>query len=343
MISLAVLLAGVAKTESTSLGGLCTAKEAIRLTFVCSRFRMVPATKSKKPGRCNMKRAIQSLMCSLWVVVAFGQANAGLIYDNGVSNIDIDWVLLSYTGTGTGHQWQTADDFGLGAGPWRVDGATWSGTYLNDGDFLPTVGLTFDFNIMIFADNGGQPTGRPIDPIPGTAIAHRTATATGVDTGFGDIIADFSVSFDPIFLDGETDYWFVVAATGDFTFMWPDLEIGDAWLISSVQTGGNAAHGGTNFDNDWVTLTNQMDFGLFGAQIPEPDYALLLMLVCIGLVGFRQRRARVPLMIPSRVVCFVAAITHLATTKQNESGIRGAICRNCGAVGTASRKFREGT
>ena len=186
-----------------------------------------------------------------------------VIFDNAISTDVVNFVSASFVGDGTGAQQQTADDFILPADSpnWSVTGMTWAGSRLQfvGGSLaiLPTVGDEIEFDLLFFADDGSgtSPTGGPEDPVPGTAIAARRVTAVGQDIGRGTGFAGYDAVFEPVTLEGGTQYWVVPVARGGFT--WLGTGDGDAWCAAGILGGGNAAQGGTNLTATWTNLANK--------------------------------------------------------------------------------------
>lgn len=192
------------------------------------------------------------------------------IFDNDLTPAMINangFASMSFTNSMEGHQYQVADDFILpGDGSWSVDGARWTGVVANRWNLERIIGDTFDFDILILPDDNGRPSGTPQDTLPGTALAARHVQVTGMDNGVFKNAAEFRTSFDPIVLQGNTPYWIVIAAEGDFQFQESnESELGWAWLGEGGT--GNAWQGGADFQNDWLQQRRHQDFGLFGESL----------------------------------------------------------------------------
>src|SRR5436190_2060074 len=105
-----------------------------------------------------------------------------VIWDNG--NVGAgSTALSSQFDTAYPFQSQTADDFQFSAGMLVTD-VHWSGTYFNG---APLANPGPAFNIYIYADAGGKPTGGPGDP-SGTALAtYNTGVGGGNQTASGSL------------------------------------------------------------------------------------------------------------------------------------------------------------
>jgi len=122
---------------------------------------------------------------------------------------------------------QVADDFLLTNGPpncapqWLVTGIRWNGAYFNNSG--PTTDGNYDFNIIVYADNGtgASPTGGPGDPTE-TAVFIATFPNSAVNetptfVGFGLQRYRYSVELTTPFLaDAGAKYWLTVQSIGNF-------------------------------------------------------------------------------------------------------------------------------
>jgi len=230
------------------------------------------------------------------VVVGIPAAQATIIYDNGLTIGDplSDFNSFSFTSTLSPYnQFRVADDFSLGASPagWSLTGASWSGSLLEPGvAYHPVTGFDTVFDILIYSDSGGQPNAAPLDPVPGTAIAHRQVTVSGYEVGYGNLVAGYDASFAPVYLSGGTTYWLTIAPLGDYT--WDEGDgTGVGWSWWGRSGTGNAYQGGTEFlngaagSNGWYQQGRQQEFILSGTEIPEPTSLILLGLGGLALVA----------------------------------------------------------
>ncbi|MCA9147909.1 MAG: hypothetical protein KDA92_01355 [Planctomycetales bacterium] len=193
-----------------------------------------------------------------------------VIFDNGLTPADINgngMASFSFTNPVAGHQYQVADDFVLsGEGLWSVNGARWTGVVANGFELTRTIGDTLDFDILIFKDDDGRPTGTPQDMLPGTSIAARQVQATGMDNGVFNFAAEFQASFDPIVLDAGTPYWIVIAARDEYSFL-ESNQTGQGWAWLGEIDSGNAWQGGADYRDNWLQQQRHQDFGLFGTAL----------------------------------------------------------------------------
>ncbi len=126
---------------------------------------------------CTAKGAVITI--ALAIGLSATPASAVLLFSN---LFPLQFGSFSFTGTVTGNQLQVADDFTLASSSagWALAGARWYGTFIQPGlGFLPTVGASLQFDLLVFEDSGGRSTGTPLDPVPGSATAHRQVTLAG--------------------------------------------------------------------------------------------------------------------------------------------------------------------
>lgn len=206
-----------------------------------------------------------------------------VIWDNGSVGAG-STALSSQLDTAYPFNSQTADDFLFSAGSIVTD-VHWSGTYFN-GAALGDPGPAF--NIYIYADAGGTPTGGPGDP-SGTALASYN---TGVG-GAGQVASGTAGFFDynynlttPFVAAAGVHYWIAIQSINTFPPQWGwGTSTGPAQL-------NNAKQGfpllGINYWTD-VAPAHEMAFQLTGTPLPAPG--VLALLGMAGMVGTRRRRA----------------------------------------------------
>jgi MYXO-CTERM domain-containing protein len=205
-----------------------------------------------------------------------GQASDPIIYDNGPS-----------AGGGTSSQLDTlypfdsqvADDFILAADS-TITGMTWVGVFWNGSPIVIPA-----WNVLIYNDAGGVPTGGPGDPTPTAILNSQEGIVNRVDNGDGTFTWSTDLS-QTIRLDGNTTYWAAVQSEFFFPPQW-------GWSASANQTGNTAKFGfpllGTNY---WAELPTPGDvaFQLHGTENMGPAPGALALLGLAALGARRRRR-----------------------------------------------------
>jgi len=212
-----------------------------------------------------------------------GLAHASEIYSqaNGPA------ASLYSSQSGLGILSQVADDFTLERAS-RIGGVRFWGGFYNG---APT--SIASFNVMIYSDAGGMPTGTPGDPTS-TALRTYTVTATSAldpafsGNGFDVYRYDATFDFDFIAARGTT-YWIAIQANLDFPPQW-------GWAVNGTNASGYSAHQWMpdeglptwTVDTAGGTLADpQTIFKLYGTVIPTPAAAGL---AACGLLGLGARR-----------------------------------------------------
>ena len=175
---------------------------------------------------------------------------------------------------------ETVDDVTL-ATTTAVTGINWSGFYspgIAGGDGIVSA-ADDDFEIRIYADNGGAP-GALLQTFPVGSAVNRTL---GITRPFvGDTIQsfDYSANIDFTFNAGVTHWLSVLNNTAGDT---------DDFSQSVILLGGNA-YGDLNPNDGAFTFQGfELDFQLTTTAIPEPGSVGILAL---GLMGLLTRRKR---------------------------------------------------
>ena len=177
---------------------------------------------------------------------------------------------------------QTADDFLLPDGPncepqWLVTGVRWRGAYFDI--FGPDLDGDYDFNIIIYADNGTgtSPTGGPGDP---TETARHIEFFTNSEVNETPTFIDasglqhFSYSIEltrPFLADANTKYWLTVQSIGLLPLQW-------GWALSNQRHLRGPVMGFPPFGIVFWTLVSaatpfdeDVSFVLVGFPVPDGD------------------------------------------------------------------------
>lgn len=211
-------------------------------------------------------------------------ASASLLFDQFAGTAATTNTWSSQFDTNLPLVSQVADDFTLGTNATVQTIRFWGGFYNGS----PTT--ISSFNVRVYADAGGLPTGTPGDP-SGTALHSFTVSATALDTGafvFGNSIFRYDVNLGAGFLAAAgTTYWLSIQSVLSYPPQW-------GWA-SQASTGNSAALWGPVFGiNTWRSdvILGDTQFQLFGATgggVPLPGAAGLAALGLFGACGRRGR------------------------------------------------------
>lgn len=199
-------------------------------------------------------------------------ANADLLYDNGMIG---ETLLASQLDVLYPFNAQMADDFSVAADSY-IESVEFVGGFWNGTPFDPV-----DFNIYIYADDGGVPTGSGMDNPETTALATYEGVLSGV---FDGTYYTYEMTLDTPFLaEAGVTYWFVPQAEFPFAPQW------GVAAQNAGNVGYNAVQGfpilGTMYWTD--PGYGGFDFSLYGSIVPAPSAVALLGLG--GLVATRRR------------------------------------------------------
>lgn len=237
-----------------------------------------------------MNRSVPIALVSLALPLACGSsASAALLFDQFAGTGATTNAYSSQLSTGGTFSFasQVADDFSLAANA-TVQKIRFWGAYFNG---VPAP--ISSFNVLVYADAGGQPTGTPGDPT-GTALHSFSVSATVLDTGApfslgSSNILQYDVSLGAGFLaTAGTTYWIAIQAVVDFPPQW-------GWASQAVGGGDPLGQwmpyaGFTNWRTN--VHTEHTQFQLFsgtGGVIPLPGAAGLAALGLVGVTGRRRR------------------------------------------------------
>lgn len=212
-------------------------------------------------------------------------AAAALLFDQfgGVAATNGAWT--SQIDTSFPLDSQLADDFSLSATDTVRKIRFWGG-YFNG-----TPAPVTSFNVRVYADAGGVPTGTPSDP-SGTALHAFSVSATVVDTGatssgMTSDILQYDVDLGAGFLaTAGVTYWLAIQADISFPPQW-------GWT-TQVAGAGNSAQLWVPVlgFNTWTSITDHTQFQLFsgtGGAVPLPGAAAL---AALGFAGVSRRTRR---------------------------------------------------
>jgi hypothetical protein len=216
----------------------------------------------------------QLLMLLVLVTVATVPAAAGIIYNNGLPDLEVGpWSDLNANII-------LANDFVLEPGSETILDIHWWGYY--SGNNSPE---TDDFAVAIFTDASGWPA---VAPVYAVAIGDAGRSDTGLNvlgvTGASYDLYQYGVSISPLTLAPGTTYWIsIMNNTAD--------DANDNWAWAPSAQEGNAA---------WTELT-EISWSLFQQEgafvltndpvVAEPATMTLLGMGLAGVLARIRRRA----------------------------------------------------
>jgi hypothetical protein len=187
-------------------------------------------------------------------------ANASILYDNGVTIANWDnSYLSSELQDGTFTQY-SADDFTLSSTS-IIQDVHWLGNYFPT-DSPPT---SDDFVVRIYNDNGGVPF-----DFGSEIYSYVLPSVTRTDTGFdfdNTNVYEYSAIIDPFLAQAGDTYWLEI---------FNQIEnVGWFWGFS-FEDAGNTAYRYIPGFPDWENVPLESAFQLTGTVVPEPSTFLLL-------------------------------------------------------------------
>ena len=220
-------------------------------------------------------------------VTSMAVANDPIVFDNIPAGYNMNTAMSSQFDSNYPFDSQTADDFVIGGGvDTFVTGVNWWGSFFN-GPAAPVSA----FNILIYADAGGVPTGGPNDP-SGTALASYTLlpgewSEVDIDGNDFEYSAKLPASFTAT--AGET-YWLAVQAVMFFPPQWGIDQ--SAGVQGSNNVIGFPLLGIPYWSDGAAVFGVKLDdaFQLTGVPVPAPGALALLGIA--GVAGMRRRRRK---------------------------------------------------
>jgi hypothetical protein len=223
--------------------------------------RPMPANPSPQP---RPPRRLAGHLLTIGLCGALTAGAEALIWDNGSYDPLFQTMWFSQLDTVYPFNAQVADDFTLSdqhtcCGPMHITGISWFGGWVSPGP----PGDPTDFNLILYADDGGVPTGAGMDDPTTTALKVITLPRAElneqpVTDSLNSYTADLSA--DPFIVDPDTTYWLVIQSVNVFPPKW-------GWAVTTQIQGNPAARGWPlYFDPFWTVMETDMAFTMDGFE-----------------------------------------------------------------------------
>jgi len=207
-------------------------------------------------------------------LLAAGQANAAVIYDNGGPNQTvIQFADASYFFT------EAADEFTLAGGRNVVSDVHWFGGCVVNSEGTLTTGTncpTGDFTLHIYGDSGSNSPGALLATY-NVGNANQTLTGLTIAARGGIPEYSYATTIPDLTLTPGTEYWLGISNSTSTDLVW-------GWEVTTQGTGDAFQFGG----GIWNARTNELAFTLTG--VPEPGTLAVFAAGALGLVRLRRRR-----------------------------------------------------